>query len=239
MTITDRVEKIKSIKLCLNYLKVGHYSKYCRLGHCKRCNRKHNVLLHVEPQSSEPERDSQTTLTAMNSKNYVLLSTAHVKVLDIKGNTHIVRTILDSGSQSSFITRSLSEKLNLRKEETNMSVFGLSQNMLELTHKWHTPSQLLKFVDFTNNTCPLCLKTFNRKDHVQRHYMELHMTPKVFECNKCHKKYKRRYLLDHHEKNCIEDVKVLQCFSCKITFNSRGKLVAHMKQAHHLDMILQ
>ncbi|KAG5884463.1 hypothetical protein JTB14_010329 [Gonioctena quinquepunctata] len=92
------------------------------------------------------------------------------------------------------------------------------KNIEEIHFSDQSPSQLLKFVDFTNNTCPLCLKRFNRKDHVQRHYMELHMSPKVFECSKCHRKYKR---------------------SCRTTFKSRGKLVAHMKLTHHLDMILQ
>ncbi|XP_050303776.1 uncharacterized protein LOC126741415 [Anthonomus grandis grandis] len=55
----------------------------------------------------------------------ILLSTVLVKVKDISGDWQIARGILDSGAQSSFITRSFANKLGLRKYHTNMSLHGL------------------------------------------------------------------------------------------------------------------
>ncbi|KAF6210724.1 hypothetical protein GE061_013833 [Apolygus lucorum] len=44
----------------------------------------------------------------------VLLSTAQVSVVDSLGNRHLVRALLDSGSQSHFITKECCQRLNLK-----------------------------------------------------------------------------------------------------------------------------
>ncbi|KAH1028378.1 hypothetical protein HUJ05_001735, partial [Dendroctonus ponderosae] len=55
----------------------------------------------------------------------VLLSTAIVDVLDSDGNMHSCRVMLDSGSESSFITEQMFNKLNLCTTSTNISVSGI------------------------------------------------------------------------------------------------------------------
>lgn len=91
--------------------------------------------------------------------------------------------------------------------------------------------QLFKSIKFENNMCPMCFKTFNRKDHVQRHYQELHLQQIHYQCRKCTKKFKRRYLMDNHEKNC-NGQQLHQCFSCKNVYKSREYLLNHVRKVH-------
>ncbi|XP_050307512.1 uncharacterized protein LOC126744197 [Anthonomus grandis grandis] len=62
-----------------------------------------------------------------NRASRVLLSTAVVDVIDKHGNTHLCRVLLDSGSESSFITAELCNKLGLVTKQTNISVSGIGQ----------------------------------------------------------------------------------------------------------------
>lgn len=52
----------------------------------------------------------------------VILSTALVNVIDIDNRSHTLRALLDSGSQSNFITENAFKKLNLPKIPINMQV---------------------------------------------------------------------------------------------------------------------
>lgn len=45
-TIDVRMQKAKSLKLCLNCLRQGHNSNACRIGPCRICNKPQNSLLH-------------------------------------------------------------------------------------------------------------------------------------------------------------------------------------------------
>nr|CAI5842170.1 unnamed protein product [Callosobruchus analis] len=74
---------------------------------------------------------------------------------------------------------------------------------------------------------------FTRKDHVQRHYLEQHMKPKEYQCQKCQKKFKRRYLMENHNRNCNGlNLMYLPCLSCGLTFKSKEKLIEHIHKLH-------
>ncbi|XP_011858813.1 PREDICTED: uncharacterized protein LOC105556338, partial [Vollenhovia emeryi] len=47
MSIQARIEKVKSCKLCYNCLKQFH-GKGCTYGSCKKCQKRHNTLLHID-----------------------------------------------------------------------------------------------------------------------------------------------------------------------------------------------
>lgn len=97
-----------------------HTTKDCKSNKCRKCEKFHNTLLHVDKQSLLPASlstnpvlsDKGSTMNADNEdfssskvfcslegKDCTLLSTALVSILDKRGNAHNCRIILDSGSQ--------------------------------------------------------------------------------------------------------------------------------------------
>lgn len=44
----QRISEIKRLHLCLNCFKAGHLSSRCIAARCSKCNKPHNVLLHLE-----------------------------------------------------------------------------------------------------------------------------------------------------------------------------------------------
>lgn len=69
----------------------------------------------------------------------VLLSTVRILVSDKNGKFHEVRALLDSGSQSNFITNDLVNSLGLNVNEINMSISGINNSITKST----------KFVELT------------------------------------------------------------------------------------------
>lgn len=47
MSVNNRIAETKRLKLCLNCLKRGHVAKTCRGLKCKKCNKTHNTMLHI------------------------------------------------------------------------------------------------------------------------------------------------------------------------------------------------
>ncbi|XP_072377951.1 uncharacterized protein [Diabrotica undecimpunctata] len=67
LTINDRWEKIKSLKLCPNCLRFGHSKERCSSGSCRKCKRKHNTLLHQDYSRSYQSQNTQSN--AYNNNN--------------------------------------------------------------------------------------------------------------------------------------------------------------------------
>ncbi|XP_060535622.1 gastrula zinc finger protein XlCGF26.1-like [Cylas formicarius] len=98
---------------------------------------------------------------------------------------------------------------------------------------------LLRNVNFKDHVCPACNRQFKRKDHVQRHYLELHLCRQTqfgFKCASCGRGFKRKYLMENHEKICgIKPEKPrLPCFKCGIEFRTKASWVSHMEALHGL-----
>nr|CAH7760091.1 unnamed protein product [Callosobruchus chinensis] len=91
------------------------------------------VQTQIEAQSDDLdaqmiERDNfETTFYAIISSCKSLLSTALVSAKDAQGNPQTLRVLLDSGSQSNFITREACERLGLRTKPSQISVLGINQ----------------------------------------------------------------------------------------------------------------
>nr|CAH7762833.1 unnamed protein product [Callosobruchus chinensis] len=148
LNVNERMSRVKELRLCMNCLKKGHYSRFCRQKTCSKCRGKHHVLLHgfsekeSSSSSSSAVRES-VGLAACSDISCVFLSTVQVRVLDKDGNPHTARALLDNGSQSSFITRDLCERLRLPREKVCYAVKGLNQRNSCIDHKCKIKLQAL------------------------------------------------------------------------------------------------
>nr|CAH7757849.1 unnamed protein product [Callosobruchus chinensis] len=75
------------------------------------------------------------TSYSVASNQQVLLSTAVVLVTDDTGKAHECRALLDSGSQSNFVTGRLADKLQLPKSSINMTIVGITTVTSKITSK--------------------------------------------------------------------------------------------------------
>ncbi|UYV60243.1 hypothetical protein LAZ67_1000533, partial [Cordylochernes scorpioides] len=133
MLESDRLKRVQDAKVCFKCLRKNHLKKDCRsFVRCKRCqephfeimcrgtshsqenlnwrsdNRSHNSLAEQNERNSEP-------VTAMANQvctNNISLMTLIVKIKGPK-RSKMVRVLLDSGSQKSYIRRSLAKELDL------------------------------------------------------------------------------------------------------------------------------
>lgn len=133
MTVDERLTEATKYKLCLNCLRQGHPTHECRLGPCRECKKRHNSLLHKQNNTNDTNVAVATASSSeivnnfsKQNKNQIILSTAMIEVRDpITQQTERVRALLDCGSQSSFITKSLQKKLNLKTNTINLNVVGI------------------------------------------------------------------------------------------------------------------
>lgn len=141
MSVSERLAAARKGRLCLNCLKGGHSATNCTWSNCRKCNRNHNTLLHINftkqnnltapaavdsasQASSDPEIVKTTLIARADSE--VLLGTAQIIILDKYNTPHNCRVLLDGGSQSNYITERLVNILQLDKQRINISTAGLS-----------------------------------------------------------------------------------------------------------------
>lgn len=132
LKMSDRIAKIRSLKLCMNCFGSKHFSRNCTKIGCKKCKDKHHSLLHYDVIQNKVDTSLPSTVafnenlttvpisvgnnnpnTVANHSTFfvenefrksVLLSTAIVLIRD-KHNRYIeCRALIDQGSQSNFMT---------------------------------------------------------------------------------------------------------------------------------------
>jgi hypothetical protein len=131
LAVSNRIDQINKRKLCKNCLKTNHDSDSCKGGYCRVCgSNTHNTLLHKD--TSEQLDEINNDVNVLNSSTTlpinVILSTALVQVQDKAGNFTQLRALLDSGSQSNFITESALKMLNLPSYDTNITLSGVNNS---------------------------------------------------------------------------------------------------------------
>ena len=142
LTARERAEFARKANLCLNCLRDNHTTPKCFLSGCRKCRRKHNTLLHFADKESRLDgaNDAQSELkkeqVASSSiktsliaqcNTEVLLGTARVKIIGKNNKGYECRVLLDSGSQTNFITEKLANLLGLEKEIAPGPFSGLGQ----------------------------------------------------------------------------------------------------------------
>lgn len=130
--IDSRRNFVQSNSLCYNCMSPGHSVFSCRQSsRCRICKKKHHSLLHsttpkstrihvdksriVVPASSSVCDDSNVVASHSRNQSEVLLATAVVQIESSSGNHSTFRSLLDQGSQSTFITESAAKRLGLQR----------------------------------------------------------------------------------------------------------------------------
>lgn len=125
--VKSRREFVREHNYCFNCLFKNHSVKDCPCSFsCQVCKKRHHTLVH--------EDEAQITaafMKACHTSQYVpktmgLLPTAVMKCQDQFGNFQKVRALLDSGSQSSFVTEECIQRLGLKRSQARVSVNGFS-----------------------------------------------------------------------------------------------------------------
>ncbi|XP_073963072.1 uncharacterized protein [Choristoneura fumiferana] len=131
----EKLADVANYKLCSNCLRQGHPVNDCRMGPCRECKKKHNSLLHpVIPENINETTSNTASVVNFSEQNctqgQILLSTALVEVMNPSTNDVLkIRAILDCGSQSTFITKSLKENLSLKSNRIDsLKVIGIGKS---------------------------------------------------------------------------------------------------------------
>jgi hypothetical protein len=130
MNPRQRLSHAKQANLCFNCLQIYTKTQTFSTQMCRQCHKRHHILLHIDEEnqptthksftSNEPTADANGASTAevnsycsmkSNSRNHILLATAIVEVMNKNGQFIPCRALLDSGSQTHFITERCVQRL--------------------------------------------------------------------------------------------------------------------------------
>ncbi|XP_065082282.1 uncharacterized protein LOC135704726 [Ochlerotatus camptorhynchus] len=82
-------------------------------------------------------QEPATSLTQSSNvrESTIFLSTAVIRVRDVNDTYHFARALLDSGSQSNFVSESMCQKLGLKRTRINLPVSGIGQATVNVHYK--------------------------------------------------------------------------------------------------------
>ncbi|XP_055601535.1 uncharacterized protein LOC129750595 [Uranotaenia lowii] len=164
MDVNERDSLLKIQSLCRNCFRSGHMAKDCQSKFwCRTCKGRHHTLVcfkmkgDSQPailQTSGPStsrRDSSkesstfqtshvstaclTSSDLRRSRSQVLLATAVVFIEDEMGTRYPARALLDSGSESNFISERLCQLMEIKRKKVDISILGIGQVQTRVRHK--------------------------------------------------------------------------------------------------------
>ncbi|KAK9882472.1 hypothetical protein WA026_021813 [Henosepilachna vigintioctopunctata] len=141
-SVPERIDIIKNSGRCYNCFRTNHRSNQCPTSQkCRECHKRHHTLLHVpvvQKPFETPPQDEPPLQTACSSNGVIscnstvphststtLLATTLLTIRDKNGTDHVLRAVIDSGSQASFIIRNCVNRLQLPISPYRSPVFGL------------------------------------------------------------------------------------------------------------------
>ncbi|KMQ88248.1 bel12-ag transposon polyprotein [Lasius niger] len=145
-SFSQRKEQAQKLGACLNCLHTDHELSKCPSKYrCAACDGKHHTLLHSAVIPSNTANDlSQTKESASTAEDHsvtptpnkvasysvatnrvVLLATAQIQIESLNGNVMIVRALLDTASESSFITEWVAQTLRLPRRGVSVPISGI------------------------------------------------------------------------------------------------------------------
>lgn len=159
-TVESRKNRVVELRLCFNCIKGKHGVKHCtNVARCKNCKGKHHTTIctrntvankQVGTLKFKGDEDSLNAMSILSSANMSssnttgILPSARITILNNNQSLN-VRTILDTGSQRTFLLDSIVKKLQLKVVGNIMlSINGF--NMLG-------ESKMYEIVEFCISTC--------------------------------------------------------------------------------------
>ena len=134
------ISMLKTNGLCMNCLKPSHFVKQCKSLHrCRKCQKPHHTLLHVESKevtpsniaptvqpSTQPTVNPVSSNTAMGFTLNSPLMTCRVLVDTPDGSSVEARAILDDASSASFVSECLAQSLCLLHSNQGVRISGIA-----------------------------------------------------------------------------------------------------------------
>ncbi|XP_055633126.1 uncharacterized protein LOC129773538 [Toxorhynchites rutilus septentrionalis] len=152
MTVEQRRELISQKRLCWNCFKSSHIARRCDSKYtCRHCHERHHTLLHKS--SSDPAAQSTPQYPTQQANSHgsgilvpevsvpahssspstVFLSTVSLWIEDRFGRQHSARALIDSGSQSNFISKKLARRLCLQSDRVRVPIAGIGETTVTVT----------------------------------------------------------------------------------------------------------
>lgn len=182
-TIEERKKQLKDS--CYRCLKVGHLSKECKktktcvycgeinIHHRSLCPQKFKTKVSSAHMSGEITDISEAAVcfsenNLVSAGEMVLMQTAKSEVRNpLNSKSDMVRILLDSGSQRTYITEKLAEQLQLtrEKEEIKLTTFGSDtlQTIRTTQTKLNIKLKNGQFLETSANIIPVISGTVQRK----------------------------------------------------------------------------
>lgn len=158
LDVANRNKQVTELKLCINCLRRGHVLNNCySTSTCKTCHKKRHTTLHLytnlnrtnlnQANSNQTNSNNKSNAMALEqidqarnclsvgTHSEVLLSTSLVNIQDSEGNYQTARALLDSASQSNFVSSKLCDELGLHKEKINMNIHGIGNSNFNIRYK--------------------------------------------------------------------------------------------------------
>lgn len=182
VTVDDKVNRLKELSKCLKCFKSGHFSKTCKFqtsGNCNKCKKGKHWSFMCRFQSKEPSKSPSETPSIPVKANLVstdddkgasgtsvVATSTQVDIVDsllpfltvttiFEGSTVKIDTVLDSGSQNSFIDEALAKFLNLKVVDNhiNLVIKGINSDKGITTRLVSLPFQIGKNMYNINCIC--------------------------------------------------------------------------------------
>lgn len=143
-SVNAKYSHLRRHGLCFNCMMKGHRVAECTSGvTCKICKKRHHTMLHSDGAKKQEPTPRPTTAVTLNpaatnrsqpTRKRTLLSTAVVEVHGGSSGPRLCRTLIDSCSQSHFITERFANKLGIAKERADYQVSGLQDSRTRINH---------------------------------------------------------------------------------------------------------
>lgn len=137
MSPFERCQAIRKTNLCQNCLKDHGRNKCTMANNCKKCTRFHHTSLHYERRDDAVNfrQNAQSHVVCTEKISFdVMLATAIINAKNSYGEYIELRTLIDQGSTTSFISEDAIQRLKLPRTRNSTEVTGIGASKAGKIH---------------------------------------------------------------------------------------------------------